>query len=79
MHFKDERQKIFTFLAVVVLMKIGTKIVHMNRAIALSAPRNWTSVLFKYFLVPYMASTYKYMSDIKRTIMEIDSQVGEDP
>jgi hypothetical protein len=79
MHYKDERQKFFTFIAVAIIMKIGTKFLHMNRAFALSAPRNWTSVLFKYILVPYITSTYKYMSDIKRTIIEIDSQVGEDP
>ena len=71
MHCKDERHKMFTFLAVVVLMKIGTKVVHMNRALALSAPRNWTSTLFKYVVVPYAVSTYKYVKDIKRTIKEI--------
>ena len=79
MHYKDERHKVFTFLAVIVMMKIGTKILHMNRAVALSAPRNWTSVLFKYALVPYLVSTYKYVKDIKRTIMEIKSQISEDP
>lgn len=69
MHYKDERQKVFTFLATIVFMKIGTKLVHMNRAVALSAPRNWTSTLFKYLLMPYLVSTYKYVKDIKRTIM----------
>jgi hypothetical protein len=79
MHYNDERYKIFTFLAAIVIMKIGTKIVHMNRALALSAPRNWTSVLFKYVCVPYMFSMYKYTGNIRRTIMEIDGQIGEDP
>jgi len=51
------------------MMKIGTKVMHMNRSIALSAPRNWRSTLFKYVLIPYLASTYKYVKDIKRTIM----------
>jgi hypothetical protein len=60
-------------------MKIGTGIVHMNRSLALSAPRNWKSVLFKYVAIPYALSSYKYIKDIKRTIMEIDSIIDEDP
>jgi len=48
----------------VVLMKIGTRIVHMNRALALSAPRNWKSVLFKYIAIPYAFGSYKYFNDI---------------
>lgn len=64
---------------IAVLMKIGTKIVHMNRAMALSAPRNWKSVTLKYIMIPYLFSAYKYVKDIKRTIMEIDSVVDEDP
>lgn len=79
MHYKDERHKIFSFLAAVVFVKIGTKVVHMNRALALSAPRSWRSTLFKYVFVPYLLSTYKYVKDIKRTIMEIESQISEDP
>lgn len=51
----------------------------MNRSLALSAPRNWKSVLFKYVFIPYLLSTYKYVKDIRRTIMEIESVVDEDP
>jgi len=60
-------------------MKIGTKIVHMKRSLALSAPRNWKSVIFKYVAIPYAFCSYKYFKDINRTIMEIDSVVDEDP
>jgi hypothetical protein len=56
-------------------MKIGTKIVHLNRSIALSAPRNWRSVVFKYFLIPYLYSTYEYTKDIQRTILQMFNQI----
>lgn len=79
MHYRDERHKVLSFLTFVVLMKIGTKLVHMNRALALSAPRNWKSVLFKYVAIPYILSSYKYVNDIQRTIMEIESVVDQDP
>ncbi len=79
MHLKDERHKAISFLTTIVLMKIGTQVVHMNRALMLSAPRNWKSVMFKYIFIPYLMSTYKYVKDIKRTIMEIESVVDEDP
>lgn len=62
-----------------IMMKIATKISHINRAMALSAPRNWKGALFKYAMIPYFFSTYKYVKDIRRTIMEIDSLVDEDP
>jgi hypothetical protein len=52
-----------------VLVKIATKVTHMNRNLALSAPRNWRSIVFKYVFIPYVVSTYKYIKDIRRTIM----------
>lgn len=79
MHYKDERHKVISFLTAMVLIKLASKVVHINRALALSAPRNWKSVMFKYVFLPYLCSSYKYVKDIKRTIMEIESQVDEDP
>ena len=58
MYYKDQRHKILNFLATIVFMKIGTKILHLNRNLALSAPRNWRSAAFKYLLMPYIYSTY---------------------
>lgn len=56
-------------------MKIGTKIAHLNRNLALSAPRNWRSVVFKYLLMPYVYSTYEYAKDTRRTILQIYNQI----
>ncbi len=60
-------------MAAILLMKIGTKLTHLNRNIALSAPRNWRSIAFKYLLIPYIYSQYKYTNDVIRTINQINS------
>jgi hypothetical protein len=59
-YINNSRKRVMTFLLTAVAMSISTKLIHMIRSIALSAPRKWRTALFKYLFVPYVFSTYTY-------------------
>lgn len=51
-----------------IMIKVGTKIAHYKRSLALSGPRNVPNAIFKYFVVPGLI-TYYLENDRYRGVM----------
>lgn len=78
MDINNRMNQLYSFIGSIIAIKILTKISHIKRSIALSAPRGWRTFIFKYLIMPCFISNYSYTIANIEALIEIRDNLNED-